>query len=89
LGEEKEETPAFATAAASCRSTGARAGEERGMASAREARRGELEQRYGWRLTRGGGARQEVARDGRKWRAAVQQQRSREDARGGRRGEEV
>jgi hypothetical protein len=68
---------AFATAAVSCRSAGARAGEKWGVASAREARRGELERRYGWRSTRGGGSWQEVARDGRKWREVVQQQRSR------------
>jgi hypothetical protein len=57
VGERKEETPAFSTATASCRSAGARAGEKRGVASAREARRGELEQRSGWGSMRGGGAR--------------------------------
>jgi hypothetical protein len=73
MGEGKEETPAFAMATVSCRSAGARVGEKRGVANAREARRGELERRSGWGLTRGGGARQEVARDGRERRAAVLQ----------------
>jgi hypothetical protein len=70
------------------------------VASAQEARRGELERRSGWGSTRGGGARQEVARDGWKRRAAVlqrnrgtedvpEEERSRGCARGGRRGEEV
>jgi hypothetical protein len=57
VGEGKKETPTFATATASCRSAGARAGEERGVASAREARRGELERHSGWGSTRGDGAR--------------------------------
>jgi hypothetical protein len=43
------------------------------VASAREARRGELERHSGWGSTRGDGARQEVARGGRKWWAAVLQ----------------
>jgi hypothetical protein len=59
--------------AASCRSVEARAGEERGVASAREARRGELERRSSWEMTRGDEAQQEVARGGRKQRATVQQ----------------
>jgi hypothetical protein len=37
----------------------------------------ELERRYGWRSTCGGGSWQEVARNGWKWRAVAQQQRSR------------
>jgi hypothetical protein len=73
VGEGKEETPAFATATASYRSAGARAGEKKGVASTREARRGELERRSGWGSTRGGGARQEVARDGWERQAAVLQ----------------
>jgi hypothetical protein len=60
-------------AAVSCRSAGARAGEKEGVASAREARRGELERRSGWGSTRGGGAWQEVARDGWERRAAMLQ----------------
>jgi hypothetical protein len=44
---------AFAMAAVSYRSVGAQAGEERDVASAREARRGELERRSGWGTTRG------------------------------------
>jgi hypothetical protein len=70
---EKKETLAFAMVAASCRSAGAQAGEERGVSSVREARRGELERRSGWGSMHGGGARQEVARDGREWWAAVLQ----------------
>jgi hypothetical protein len=73
VGEGKKETLTFAMATASCRSAGARAGEERGVASAREARRGELERHSGWGSTRGDGARQEVARGGRKRQAAVLQ----------------
>jgi hypothetical protein len=72
---------AFATAAASCRSAGARAGEERGVSSAREARRGKLERRSGWGSMHGGGARQEVVRDGRerreRWAAVLQRCRGR------------
>jgi hypothetical protein len=43
------------------------------VSSTREARRGELERRSGWGSTRGGGAWQEVARDGREQRAVVLQ----------------
>jgi hypothetical protein len=64
--------PAFATAVVSCRSAEARAGEERGVASAREAKRGELERCSGWETMRGDEAQQEVARGGRKRRAAAQ-----------------
>jgi hypothetical protein len=63
----------IAMAAARCRSAGARAGEEKGVVSAREARRGEARAALGLGATRGGEAQQEVARGGRKQRAAAQQ----------------
>jgi hypothetical protein len=63
--EGREEAPAFATAAARWRSAGARAEGENGMASAGRARR------EGARATRGGEVKQEVARGGRKRRAAL------------------
>jgi hypothetical protein len=62
-----------ATATASCRSAGARTGEECGVANAREARSGELERRSGWRLTRGvdhGRRWREAARNGGRWRSS-------------------
>jgi hypothetical protein len=71
--EGREEVPAFAMAAARCRSVGARAGEEKGVASAREGQGGEARAALELGATRGGEAQQEVARGGRKWRAAVQQ----------------
>jgi hypothetical protein len=54
----------IATVAARWRSAGARAGEEKGVASAREARRGEARAVLGLGVTRGGEAQQEVARGG-------------------------
>jgi hypothetical protein len=71
--EGKEEVLAFATAAARCHSVGARAGEEKGMASAREGQGGEARAALELGATRGGEAQQEVARGGRKRRAAAQQ----------------
>jgi hypothetical protein len=62
----REEVPAFATAAVRCHSAGARAGEEKGVASAREARRGEARAALELGATRGGEAQQEVARGDRK-----------------------
>jgi hypothetical protein len=46
----------IATAAVRCRSVGARAGEEKGVASVREARRGEARAALGLGATRGGEA---------------------------------
>jgi hypothetical protein len=69
--------PAFSTAAARCRPAGAQAGEEKGVASAREGQGGEARAALELGVTRGGEAQQEVARGSRKWRAAALQQRSR------------
>jgi hypothetical protein len=63
----------IAMAAARWRSAGARAGEEKGMASAREARRGEARAVLGLGAMRGGEMQQEVARGSRKRRAVAQQ----------------
>jgi hypothetical protein len=54
-------------------SAGARAGEEKGVASAREARTGEARAVLGLGAMRGGEAQLEVARGGQKRRAAAQQ----------------
>jgi hypothetical protein len=71
--EGREEVPAFATVTARCRSAGAREGEEKGVASAREGQGGEARAALELGATRGGEAQQEVARGGRKQRAAAQQ----------------
>jgi hypothetical protein len=63
----------IATAAVRSRSVGAQVGEEKGVASAREPRRGEARAVLRLGATRGGEAQQEVARGGRKRRVAVQQ----------------
>jgi hypothetical protein len=63
----------IAMAAARWRSAGARVREEKGVAIAREARRGEARAVLGLGVTRGGEAHQEVGRGGQKQRAAAQQ----------------
>jgi hypothetical protein len=76
LSQKREGEGAYtgiATAAARWHSAGARAGEEKGVASAREARRGEGRAALELGATRGDEAQQEVARGGRKRRVAAQQ----------------
>jgi hypothetical protein len=75
--EGREEAPAFATVAARCQPAGARAERGNGVASAGRARREGVRAALELGATRGGEVQQEVARGGRKWQAAVLQQRSR------------
>jgi hypothetical protein len=56
--EWREVVPAFATAAARCRSAGAQAGEEKGVASVREGQGGEARAALELGATRGGEAQQ-------------------------------